>query len=70
MTDQEFRELDRGDIVRHRMDRARSYIVDGNYGGHVTAVRTVDISNPSEWEVVYKADYSRPIGERDDKPRS
>ena len=60
MTDQEFQGLTRGDIVRHRMDRARSYLVEANYGGRATAVRVVDITNPAEWELVYRAKYGGP----------
>ena len=51
MTQDEFRELKRGDTVRH-VSSAASYVVDANYGGRVTAMRTIDMTNPSEWERV------------------
>ena len=42
-------ELKRGTIVRH-VGSERPFTVTGNYGSHVTAVATVDITNPTEWE--------------------
>lgn len=47
-------ELKEGDIVQHKMF-GTMYIVTGNYGQHVTAVNTVDITNPSEWLVLRDA---------------
>lgn len=41
-------QLQRGDIVRHRSS-GDSMVVTANYGNRVTAVRTVDITNPTEW---------------------
>lgn len=43
--------LKRGDLVRHKHDH-RAYVVTGNYGNHVTAVSSVDMTNPSEWDRV------------------
>lgn len=43
--------LDMGMIVKNRGTHA-VYVVTGNYGGHVTAVKTVDITNPPEWLVL------------------
>ena len=37
------------------------YIVTGSYGKHVIAVRTVDIKNPLEWALRYKAEYSKRV---------
>jgi len=42
-----------GDCVRHKASGV-SYIVTSNYRERVTAVRTVDITRPDEWEIVYK----------------
>jgi hypothetical protein len=39
-----------GDVVRHCADKDTTYVVTANYGGRVTAVRSVDITNPEEWE--------------------
>ncbi len=54
MNDTEFRSLREGDIVRHKSKGSRPYIVTGNYGGRLTAVRSVDLNNPIEWELVPK----------------
>ena len=53
MEEKVFKGLKRGDIVRHKDDHD-SYIVDANYGNRVTAVRTEDMTNPLEWELVLK----------------
>lgn len=54
MTDEEFRALDRGDVVASRHSH-RVVVVTGNYGGRVTAVDSADITNPREWALVRKA---------------
>lgn len=51
MTAEEMKQLKPGDIVKHLYD-SRTFVVTGNYGGRVTAVATVDITNNAEWEVV------------------
>jgi hypothetical protein len=40
-----------GSIISHKISRG-VYIVTGHYGDRATAVKTVDISNPDEWEIV------------------
>ncbi len=55
MTPAEFNALDVGDIVRGKLS-VHSYVVTANYGGRVTAVRTADLTNPPEWNLVKKAD--------------
>ncbi len=54
MTDDEMKNLRDGDVVAHKSG-GDPCIVTGNYGDHVTAVRTVDITNPIEWELRSKA---------------
>jgi hypothetical protein len=57
MTKEEFENLEPGDLVRHVMSDQYSstYVVTSNYGGsHIIAVKTVDISDPNEWELVLK----------------
>lgn len=54
MTIEEMKSLKRGDIVKLKSD-SRTFVVTENYGKRVTAVATVDITNPPEWEVVLKA---------------
>lgn len=45
--------------MKHHSD-SRTFVVTGNYGGRVTAVATVDITNPPEWKVVLKAEGRKP----------
>ena len=53
MTREEFERLREGDIVRSKLS-GDSYVVTANCRGRVTAVRTADLTNPDEWEVVPK----------------
>lgn len=48
MNSVQLKKLKKGDIVRH-LGTGDSYVVDANYGDFVTGMRTVNISNPSEW---------------------
>jgi hypothetical protein len=59
MTQQEFDALEVGDIVIHAT--GQTYLVTGNYGDHVAAVRTVDMTNPQEWKVLSKAQHLHKI---------
>lgn len=54
MTNEEFLSLDIGDIVGSKINDTR-YIVTANYGNRVTAVNTIDITNPSEFILASKA---------------
>jgi len=58
MTNEEFRKLGIGDIVKSFISD-EIYIVTGNYGSHVTAVATKDLSHPSEWSLVSKVSERR-----------
>jgi len=51
MTKDEFAKLQQGNIVRGKTS-AESYIVTANYGNRVTAVRTIDLTNPDEWLLI------------------
>lgn len=51
MTPAQLKGLQRGDLVRHK-GSGDSLVVTGNYGDRVTAVRTVDMTNPNEWDQV------------------
>ena len=53
MTEQQFKSLKAGDIVRGVFS-GQSYVVAANYGDRVTAVRTVDVTNPHEWQLASK----------------
>ena len=60
MDKKQFEKLECGDIVKHIIGD-KSIIVMANYGSRVTAVRTYDLTNPDEWELVMKANYKREI---------
>lgn len=47
----DFKNLKVGDLVRGRSSK-QVYVVTGNYGNRVTAVETVDLTNPIEWEKI------------------
>lgn len=51
MTQEEFKNLREGDIIQGQFQQ-EAYIVTGNYGSHVTVVRTLDITNYYEWQVI------------------
>jgi hypothetical protein len=53
MNKKEFYELKPGDMVKNvGSDDDRVFVVTANYGGRVTAVASVDLTNPPEWELV------------------
>lgn len=51
VTEDEFRALQPGDLVRHKHSSSAA-IVHANFGKRVTAVRTFDLTNPCEWNRV------------------
>ncbi len=53
MTTEQLRALQTGDIIQSKTTGV-SYVVTGNYGDHVTAVKTVDVTHASEWRVIVK----------------
>jgi len=55
VTKDQLRNLKRGDIVRSFSSKI-TYMVTSNYGDRSTAVRTVELTNPGEWEVIYEAE--------------
>lgn len=64
MTEQEFKSLQRGDIICRKVvcvngSSNEKFIVDGNYGGRVTAIVSADVTNPAEWILVRKANPPR-----------
>ena len=63
MTRQEMFDLQPGDLVVSRFSGI-SYIVSGNYGGRATAVRTVDLTNPDEWQLSSVANHAPPPVEK------
>ena len=53
MTNDEMKNLQFGDVVQSKI-YGLGYIVTANYGSHITAIRTVDITNPIEWYLIRK----------------
>jgi hypothetical protein len=53
MTEDEFRKLQPGDLVAH-LNGNEIMVVTANYGNRVTAVSSVDLTNPEEWILVAK----------------
>ena len=53
MTEKELKDLQVGDIVRNKSG-SEGYIITSNYGNRAIGVRTIDITNPSEWDLVVK----------------
>jgi len=53
MTDNELKNLNTGDIIRH-LSSGDSLVVTGNNGDTATAVRTCEITNPIEWQLISK----------------
>jgi hypothetical protein len=53
-------DLKEGDIVRgvvhDTLPGGEPYIITANYGAHAVAVRTLEVTNPIEWEVLRKLD--------------
>lgn len=57
MTKTEFNDLGPGDVVCYAISHAElfnRFTVTDNFGDRVTAVKTVDMTNPVEWELVNK----------------
>jgi hypothetical protein len=52
MTKAELRALHEGDCIQSRLT-GQNFLVTGNYGTHVTAVQTVDVTHADEWILVY-----------------
>ena len=44
-------DLEPGDIIRNKGEKS-TFQVTANYGTRATAVRTADVTNPGEWEVL------------------
>jgi hypothetical protein len=51
MTPEEMINLERGDLVRLK-GSGTSFVVTEQHGVRVTVVRTMEMSNPAEWEKV------------------
>jgi hypothetical protein len=49
--EKDFSNLKSGTLVRN-VNSLHVYVVTGNYLNRVTAARTIDITNPTEWEII------------------
>jgi hypothetical protein len=68
MNEQEKRSLRDGDIVR-QLSNGEAYMVVVRFGHNVIVGRTVELTNPAEWELVAKSklEYPEPfLEDRDD----
>jgi hypothetical protein len=68
MSPADFRSLKCGDIVQSRFD-STGYIVTANYGDRATAVTSVDMTNPTEWDLIQKANHQPPHTHYDPYPK-
>ena len=46
-----FKNLRIGSIIRHK-GSSKGYIITNDFGDRFTAVRTVEVSNPIEWDEI------------------
>lgn len=51
MTPEQMKELKSGDIVRGKLS-GYAFVVTENEGDKIVAVRTMEIYNPNEWDLV------------------
>ena len=68
MDKETFRALNQGDIIEYKM-RSETYVVTMAFEDRVTAVTSVDVTNPDEWDLVLKASYSKPICRNCQEPK-
>lgn len=60
MTKNEFRRLQSGQIIQHKKDNKWAFIVHQNFGERLTAVRTIEVRDPENWEIVTKVTVESP----------
>ena len=56
MTKDEFKQLGEGDIIINKYSEEGAYVVTSKYGGRVTVVRSEEIIDPGEWELIAKSE--------------
>ena len=54
MTKNEFERLQPGQLIQHKKDNKWAFIVHQNFGERLTAVRTIEVHVPENWDVVTK----------------
>lgn len=52
MTEHDFKRLAPGDVVRHKTSGDAMVITDSVAGQRAIAVRTVEVTNPDEWDLI------------------
>lgn len=57
MTEQEFKSLQRGDIIQSVC--GDGYVVDRVGSGKVIAIRSIEVTNPPEWKLFRKSNPPR-----------
>ena len=55
MTNEQFKSLRRGDVIRG-CGSGIAFVVDAHYGDYVIAMKSMHVSNPSEWELCASED--------------
>src|SRR5581483_5817352 len=52
MTNSEFEKLKTGQVIQNKYNNQWAFIVSQNFGDRVIAVRTIEVNDPSEWDIV------------------
>jgi len=52
MTKSEFERLQPGQMIQHKKNNEWAFIVHQNFGDRLTAVRTIEVRDPENWETV------------------
>jgi len=60
VTKNEFERLQPGQIIQNKKDNKWSFIVHQNFGERLTAVRTIEVRDPENWDIVTKIQMEKP----------
>jgi len=52
MTKNDFERLQPGQIIQHKKNNEWAFIVQQNFGDRITCVRTIEVREPVDWEIV------------------
>ena len=52
MTKTEMERAKVGDIIRHKKNLEWAFIVHQNFGDRITAVRTIEVRDGTDWEII------------------
>lgn len=56
MTKNEFERLKPGQMIQNKHDNKWAFIVHQNFGDHLTGVRTIQIDDPDNWDIITKVE--------------